>query len=110
MAAGPAYIGVTEATDELVQSVEIESKLGIDVARKNRDGTFAVGHATDKVNTGTITILGTHAQEVGAALMITLASISGGKSHVGEKTHKVVNDNYDETTISFEHFPAATVG
>lgn len=110
MAAGPAYIGVQESTDELVQKVEVECKLSSDVVRKKRDGTFAMAHATDPINTGTITILGTSGQAVGASLSIVLASISGGKTHVGEKTHKAVNDNFDETTISFEHAPAATVG
>lgn len=110
MAAGPAYIGITEeASNTFIQTVEVERKHGIDVVRKSADGTFAVAHAADPVNTFTITILGTSDEEVGTALTMTLSSLTGGKSNVTEKTYKKTNDNFDETTISGTHCPGATV-
>lgn len=110
MAAGPAYIGITEeATNTLIQTVEIERKLGIDVVRKSSDGGFGVAHAADPIHSFSVTMLGTSSEEVGTALAMTLSSLSGGKSVVTEKTHKKTNDNFDETTISGTHAPSATV-
>jgi hypothetical protein len=109
MAAGPAYIGVTECSDALCQSVEVERKHSVDVVRKAADGTFAMAHAADPVSTFTIVILGAADDAVGEALTTTLASLSGGKALVLEKTHKRVNDNYDETTVAGEHYGSATV-
>lgn len=110
MAAGPAYIGITNPDDALIQSVEVERKLGIDVVRKAADGTFAVAHGADPVQTFSITILGTSGQSVGTPLALALDGITGGKTVVKDKTHKRTNDNFDETTITGEHYPAATVG
>ncbi len=109
MPAGPADIGVTESSDLLAQSVEIERKHGIDVVRKSASGGFGVAHAADPIHTFTIVVLGTADDEVGAALATGLSSFSGGKALVLEKTHKKVNDNFDETTLGGEHYPAATV-
>jgi hypothetical protein len=109
MAAGPAHIGITEASDTLVQSVEVEKKLSIDVVRKDKDGKFAMAHAADPVSTFSITLLGDSDEEPGTELALSLASLTGGKALVLDKTHKRVNDNFDETTVSGEHYPGATV-
>jgi hypothetical protein len=110
MAAGPAYIGITEeSANVLIQSVEIERKLGIDVVRKSSDGGFGAAHAADPVHSFTVTILGTSDEAVGTALAMTLTSLSGGKSAVTSKTYKKTNDNFDETVLSGDHAPAATV-
>jgi len=110
MAAGPAYIGITEeASDVLIQSVEIERKLGIDVVRKSSDGGFAVAHGADPINSFSVTILGTSDEEVGTALAMTLSSLDGGKSAVTDKTYKKTNDNFDETVVSGVHAPSATL-
>lgn len=108
MAAGPANIGITDNTDDtMIQSVEVERKLGIDVVRKSADGGFAAAHAADPINSFTVTVLGTSDEAVGTALSMTLSAISGGKSVVTEKTYKKTNDNFDETTFSGTHAPAA---
>lgn len=110
MAAGPAYIGITEnVTDTYIQSVEVERKLGIDVARKASDGSFLVGQAEDPINTGTITVVGTTVETPGTALATSLGSIIGGKTLVLSTDEKLVNDNFNETTIEFVHAPSATV-
>jgi hypothetical protein len=109
MAAGPAYIGITEASDTMVQSVEVERKLGIDVVRKDKDGKFALAHAADPMTTFSVTLLGESDEEPGTELALSLASLSGGKALVLDKTHKRVNDNFDETTVSGEHYPSATI-
>lgn len=109
MAAGPAHIGITEASDTLVQSVEVEKRLTIDVVRKDKDGKFAMAHAADPVSTFSITLLGDSDEEPGTELALALASLSGGKALVLDKTHKRVNDNFDETTVSGEHYQSATV-
>lgn len=111
MAAGPAYIGITEEdSNTFIQSIEVERKHGIDVVRKNSSGGFAVAHAADPIQNFTIVVLGDiSAESVGAALAMTLDSISGGKTVVTEKSEKRTNDNFNETTISGEHAPAATV-
>lgn len=111
MAAGPAYIGITEnATDTYIQSVEIEKKVGIDVVRKSATGGFLVAHAADPISEGTIVVVGTTAEEPGAALATELTSISGGKTFVSSVATKLVNDNFNESTIKFEHAPSATIG
>jgi hypothetical protein len=110
MAAGPGYIGITEeSADVLIQSVEIERKLDIDVVRKDSSGGFGAAHAADPINVFSVTILGTSDEEVGVALAMTLTSLSGGKSVVTDKSYKKTNDNFDETTISGEHAPGASV-
>ena len=110
MAAGPADIGITEATDTLVQSVEIERKMGIDVVRKDREGRFACAHMADPMQTFSVTVLGETGEAVGEALAMSLSQVTGGRSVVLERTHKRVNDNFNETTFSGEHYPSATVG
>lgn len=110
MAAGPAYIGITNPDDMMIQSVEIERKLGIDVLRKAADGTFAAAYAADPSHSFTVTILGTSDEEAGALLIMALDGITGGKSIINDKTHKMTNDNFNETTFSGDNFPGATVG
>lgn len=110
MAAGPAYIGITDPDDAFIQSVDIERKLGIDVVRKAADGSFGVAHATDPVQSFSVTILGTSEEKAGFPLAMALDGITGGKSAVKDKTHKLTNDNFNETTITGDHYPAATVG
>ena len=50
---GPADIGITEATDTLVQSVEIESKLS-EVVRQDKDGKLAGAQAFDPEISGSL--------------------------------------------------------
>lgn len=99
-------IGVTEASDTLTQSVEIEAKMS-DVMRKNADGTFAQAQAFDPIITGSVTVLGTTADTVGSDLSTGLSSVSAGVTIVTEKTHKTTQDNFDETTVSFTNAPGA---
>ena len=110
MAAGPAYIGITDPADAFIQRVEIERKLGIDVARKAADGTLAVAHSADPVQSFSVTILGTSNESAGFPLAMALDGITGGKNAVKDKTYKRTNDNFDETSITGDHYPAATVG
>lgn len=100
-------IGITEASDTLTQSVEIEKKLS-EVMRKNADGTFAQAQAFDPMITGSITVLGTTSDAVGSDLSTGLASVSGGVTIVTEKTHKTTQDNFDETSVSFTNAPGAS--
>jgi hypothetical protein len=102
----PLAIGISQATDVLTQSVEIENKLS-DVMRKNKDGTFAAGQAFDPMISGSVTVLGTTGDVVGGALQTALTAVSSGVNIVTETTHKTSQDNFDETTISFTNAPGA---
>jgi len=109
MPAGPADIGITEASETLTQTVDLEGKLS-DVVRKNKDGGFAVANAWDPVVTGSIKVLGTTADVVGESLTTALASVDSGKIIITEKTHTRTQDNYDETDIAFSQWPNADDG
>lgn len=100
-------IGITEASDTLTQSVEIEKTLS-EVVRKNKDGGFGAAHAFDPMISGTITVLGTTADAVGADLSTSLTSVSAGVTIVTEKTVTKTQDNFDETQIAFMNAPGAS--
>jgi hypothetical protein len=100
-------IGITEASDTLTQSVEIERTLS-EVVRKNKDGGFGAAHAFDPMVSGTITVLGTTSDEVGSNLSTSLSSVSGGVTIVTEKTVTKTQDNFDETQVSFMNAPGAS--
>jgi hypothetical protein len=102
----PLSIGVTQASDVLTQSVEIENKLS-EVVRKKNDGTFGAGQAFDPIISGSVTVLGTTGDVVGGALQTALTAVSTGVNIVTETTHKTSQDNFDETTISFTNAPGA---
>jgi len=104
---GPSDIGITEASDILVQSVEIETKLS-EVVRQDKDGKFALAHAFDPEISGSIKVLGTTTDTVGGNLITAVASVASGVTIVKEKTHTTTQDNYDETDISFVNFPGAS--
>lgn len=99
-------IGISEASNYLTQSVEIEAKVS-DVMRKNADGTFGQAEAFDPIITGSVTVLGTTADAVGGDLSTGLSSVASGITIVTEKTHKRTQDNFDETTVSFTNAPSA---
>jgi hypothetical protein len=99
-------IGVTQASDVLTQSVEIENKMS-EVVRKNKDGTFAQAQAFDPMISGSVTVLGTTADAVGGDLATVISALTGGVTIVTEKTHKTSQDNFDETTVSFSNAPGA---
>jgi hypothetical protein len=100
-------IGITEASDILTQSVEIEKTLS-EVVRKNKDGGFGAANAFDPMISGTITVLGTTADEVGSDLTTGLASVSGGVTIVTETNYTTTQDNFDETQVSFMNAPGAS--
>jgi hypothetical protein len=100
-------IGISEASDTLTQSVEIEKSLS-EVIRKDKDGGFAEGQAFDPMISGSITVLGTTSDAVGGGLSTSLASVTGGVTIVTEKTVNTSQDNFDETQISFINAPGAT--
>lgn len=103
-------IGVTEASDLYVQSVDIEKKVS-EVVRQDKDGKFLVGKTFDPVISGSLKLVGKADDEVGdpdAGLTTALSSISGGVTIVTEKTHTTTQDNYDETDVSFENYPGAS--
>jgi hypothetical protein len=100
-------IGISEATDTLTQSVEIERTLS-EVVRKNSTGGFGAAHAFDPMVSGTITVLGTTSDEVGSDLSTSLSSVSGGVTIVTEKTVTKTQDNFDETQVSFMNAPGAS--
>ena len=102
----PLEVGITEASETLTQSVEIEKTMS-EVFRKNAAGEFGAAHAFDPMITGTITVLGTTEDEVGSDLSTSLASVSAGVTIVTEKTVTKRNDNFDETQISFMNAPGA---
>jgi len=104
---GPADIGITEASDTLVQSVEIESKLS-EVIRQDKDGKFAAAHAFDPEISGSLKVLGTTGDAVGGDLVTALASVATGVTIVKEKTHATTQDNFDETDLSFVNYPGAS--
>jgi len=99
-------IGITEASDTLTQSVEIEKTMS-EVVRKDKDGGFGAAHAFDPMISGTITVLGTTADDVGSDLSTSLSSISGGVTIVTEKTVTATQDNFDETQVAFMNAPGA---
>jgi hypothetical protein len=100
-------IGITEASDTLTQSVEIEKTLS-EVVRKDKDGGFGVAHAFDPMISGTVTVLGTTTDAVGSDLSTSLSSISGGVTIVTEKTLTKTQDNFDETQVAFMNAPGAS--
>lgn len=102
-------IGVTEASDLYVQSVDIEKKVS-EVVRQDKDGKFLVGKTFDPVISGSLKLVGKAEDEVGddAGLTTALSSISGGVTIVTEKTHTTTQDNFDETDVSFENYPGAS--
>jgi hypothetical protein len=99
-------IGITEASDTLTQSVEIERTLS-EVVRKNKDGGFGAAHAFDPMISGTITVLGTTGDTVGSDLSTSISSVSGGTTIVTEKTVTATQDNFNETQVSFMNAPGA---
>jgi hypothetical protein len=105
--ASSVVIGVTEASDVNVQSVDMEKKMS-EVLRKDKDGKFLRFNTFDPIITGSITLLGTSTDAVGAALATTLTSVSSGINLVTEKTVKTTQDNYNETTVSFINAPGAS--
>jgi hypothetical protein len=100
-------IGITEASDTLTQSVEIERTLS-EVVRKNKDGGFGAAHAFDPMISGTITVLGTTGDTVGSNLSTSLTSVSAGVTIVTEKTVTATQDNFNETQVSFMTAPGAS--
>ncbi len=100
-------IGVTGASELLVQNLEVEKSLS-EVVRKNKDGGFAVAHAFDPMISGSMTILGVTDDEVGAAPSTAISIVSGGITIVTEKTHTTNQDNFDETSLSFQNAPGAS--
>jgi hypothetical protein len=99
-------IGITEASDTLTQSVEIERTLS-EVVRKDKDGGFGAAHAFDPMISGTVTVLGTTGDTVGSGLSTSLSSVSGGTTIVTEKTVTATQDNFNETQVSFMNAPGA---
>lgn len=100
-------IGVTEASDIYVQSVDIEKKLS-EVVRQDKDGKFLVGKTFDPVISGSMKVVGNAEDEVGDDLTTALSAVGAGVTIVTEKTHTTTQDNFDETDISFENYPGAT--
>jgi len=100
-------IGVSEASDTLTQSVEIERTLS-EVVRKDKDGGFGAAHAFDPMISGTITVLGTTGDTVGSDLSTGLTSVSAGVTIVTEKTVTATQDNFNETQVSFMNAPGAS--
>ena len=105
--AASVIIGVTEASDVNVQSVEIERKMS-EVLRKDKDGKFLRFNTFDPITTGSITILGDSTDVVGGPLITTLTSVSTGVNLISEKTVNTTQDNYNETQVSFIYAPSAT--
>ncbi|TSA30707.1 MAG: hypothetical protein D4R65_12700 [Verrucomicrobiaceae bacterium] len=103
----PADSGIPEASDTLVQSVDIEQKLS-EVVRQDKDGKFAMAQAFDPEVSGSIKVLGTTGDAVGSDLVTALASVAAGVTIVKEKTHATTQDNFDETDLSFVNFPGAS--
>ena len=77
------------------------------LVRKNKDGGFAVANSFDPMISGSITILGTSGDEVGGNLSTAVSLVSGGKTIVTETTHSRNQDNFDETSVSFQNAPGA---
>jgi hypothetical protein len=103
----PLEVGISEASEVLTQSVEIEKTMS-EVFRKNFEGEFGAAHAFDPMITGTVTVLGATDDEVGGDLSTSLSSVSTGVTIVTEKTVTKRNDNFDETQISFMNAPGAS--
>lgn len=100
-------IGVASASNLMVQNLEVERSLS-EVVRKNKDGGFAVATAFDPMISGSVTILGTSDDNVGGDLQTAISLVSGGKTIVTEKTYTRNQDNFDETSVSFQNAPSAT--
>ena len=106
MPASDLEIGITEASDVAVQSVDIEESLS-EVVRQDKDGKFLCGQAFNPVRSGSIKLVGTSDDAVGGDLSTGLASISAGVTIVKEKTVNTSQDNFNETDVAFENFPNA---
>jgi hypothetical protein len=108
MPSGPADIGIQSASATLLQSIEYEISLSEKV-RKDLLGKFAVGKAFDPQITGSLTILGTSDTALGVAAA-GIDGIEDGVTVFTEKNHTQVNEDYDETQLSFENSPGAAEG
>ena len=108
MPAGPADIGIVNATGVLLQNIEYEGALS-EVMRMGSEGEFAVAHAFDPIFTGSLSHLGTSETDIGVAAS-GITGITAGITVFTETSHAQVNDNYDETTVSFENAPGAEAG
>lgn len=108
MPAGPSDIGIQSASETLLQNIEYEKKVS-EVVKKNSRGGFAKANAFDPLITGSLTILGTSATNVGVAAA-GIDNIEDGVTVFTEKTHAQKQDDYDETQTSFENAPAAETG
>jgi hypothetical protein len=97
-------IGVSSASDMMVQSLEVEKSLS-EVVRKNKDGGFAMANAFDPMISGSLTILGTSGDTVGGNLSTAVSLVSGGRTIVTETTHTRTQDNFDETSVNFQNAP-----
>jgi len=108
MPAGPADIGITSASETLLQSIEYEKALSEKV-RMDKDGGFAVGKAFDPIISGSLTVLGTSDGFVGVAAA-GITGITAGVTVFSEKSHTQTQDDYDETQLTFENAPSAEEG
>lgn len=105
MPAGPADIGITQATGTLLESVEWEKKVEERVI-KNKSGGFGDGKAFDPVIEFSVKGRGSTNMNVGVGAA-GIADISGGttiitKVKVGEK-----NDDFDSFEYSGTNYPGA---
>lgn len=108
MPAGPADIGITSASASLLQNIEWEGVMS-ETMKKATDGTFAKAHAFDTIITGSLTMLGLSGISLGVAAS-GISGVGSGVTVFTEDSHVQVQDDYDESTASFECAPQASTG
>lgn len=108
MPAGPADIGIQSSNAAMLQSIEYEISLS-EAIRTGPVGGFLKGNAFDPQISGSLTFLGTSEIDLGVAAS-GITGIAAGVTVFNEKTVTEVQDNYNETQLSFDNAPGAETG
>jgi hypothetical protein len=105
MPAGPSYIGITQATGTLLESVEWETKLEEKVI-KDLSGGFGDGHAFDPIIEFSVKGRGDTAMAVGVGAA-GIAAIAGGTTLILKVKHSQKNDDFNSFEYSGTNYPNA---
>lgn len=103
----PANIGITLASSDAIQSVELEKKLS-EVVVKDKSGGFLYGNNYDPLITASVKMVGDSGEAAGAAMAMSITGITGGVTLVKDLSVNTNNEGYPESSFSVEHAPSAS--
>ncbi len=105
MPSGPSYIGITQATGTLLESVEWEQKLEEKVI-KDLSGGFGQGQAFDPVIEFSVKGRGDTAMAVGIGAS-GITAITGGTTIISKLNRSQKNDDFPSYEYSGSNYPGA---